>query len=177
MIILDTETTELLKPEIADLSAQPHIIEIAMIKVDEEGEYAEQDRYEALLNPGVPLDEETHKRITGLRETDIIQCPTFLELRDELCEFVRGEHRLVAHNLPFDLGVLVCELRRIGMEFAFPYPPVQICTVERTKHLLGRRLKLTELYKMKLGRELEQRHRAMSDAEALVEIVKVMELL
>lgn len=176
MIIFDTETTDLLKPEGAELSTQPHIIEIAMIKISVAQDYAEVDRYTALLHPGAPLDEETHKRITGLTNADLADSPTFLELHEELVEFFLGEVTLVAHNLKFDLGVLVCELRRIGMEFAFPYPPVQICTVDRTKHLRGRRLKMTELYEELLGKKLEQKHRAMSDVEALVEIVKELKL-
>lgn len=174
MIVLDTETTELQKPEIADLSTQPHIIEIALIKLDPE--WREVDRYEALIDPQAPLNSEEHKRITGLTNEVLKGCPTFLELYEELCDFFLGEGVLVAHNAEFDRSNIVCELRRINREFAFPYPPVQICTVERTKHLLGRRLKLTELYEMKLKRKLAQKHRAMADAEALAEIVREMRL-
>ncbi len=175
MIILDTETTGFLKPEIADLAAQPHIVEIAMIKLDDRN-YKELDRYEALMKPGAPLDEELHKRITGLTNADLADKPVFLELKDELCDFFLGERCLVAHNLEFDRGMLVVELRRIGAEHAFPFPPMQVCTVERTKHLQGHRLKLIDLYQLKLGRKLDQKHRAMSDAEALAEIVKEMKL-
>lgn len=170
MIILDTETTELLKPEVADLSAQPHILEIAMLRVD--AKYKVIDQYEALINPTVPFDEEAHKKMTGISMAMVAKAPTFLELYEELCDFVIGERILVAHNLAFDLGVLVVELRRIGKEFAFPYPFNGICTVEATKHLRGHRLKLTELYKISMGQDLKQAHRAMSDARALLEIVR-----
>lgn len=175
MILFDTETTDLLKPDIADLSAQPHIIEVAMIKLDD-STYEEVDRYQALIHPGVPLDEEVHRSISGLTNADLADSPTFLELYEEVCEFYRGETKWVAHNLGFDRGVLVCELRRIGKEFAFPYPTDQICTVERTRHMKGRRMKLTELYEELTGHKLDQKHRAMSDAEALVEIATILEL-
>lgn len=174
MIVLDTETTELQKPEVADLKAQAHIIEIALIKLD--AKWREVDRYEALLNPQAPLNNEEHKRITGLTEEDLKDKPIFLELIDEIADFFLGERVLVAHNLEFDRSTLVCELRRIGREAAFPYPPIQICTVERTKHLLGRRLKLVELYELKLKRKLTQKHRAMADCEALVEVVREMKI-
>lgn len=170
MIIIDTETTDLLKPEVAELSAQPHIIEIALIKVDHK--YKELDAYETLLNPQVPFDEEAHRKMTGITMAMTAKMPTFLESFDTLAGFFIGQNILLAHNLAFDLGVLVCELRRIGKEYAFPYPPNGICTVEATKHLLGRRLKLTELYKKTFDRELKQEHRAMSDARALLEIVR-----
>ncbi len=175
MIVLDTETTDFTKPEMADLVSQPHMIEIALIKLNPKT-YAPVDRYEALMKPGVPLNSEQHKKITGLTDESLAGAPIFLELVDELAEFFLGESLLISHNLEFDRGVLVCELRRIGREYAFPFPPQQICTVERTKHLLGRRLKLAELYELKLGRKLNQKHRAMSDAEALVEIVRHMRI-
>lgn len=172
MIIFDTETTELLKPEVADLNIQPHMIEIAMVKLG--ADYEVLDQYEALLNPGVPIDEKTHKRITGLTEAELADKPLFIELYDEIVEFFLGESILIAHNLQFDLGVLVAELRRTGKEYAFPYPSNQLCTVNLTKHLKGRRLKLTELYEIKTKKKLEQKHRALSDVEALVEIVRIM---
>jgi DNA polymerase-3 subunit epsilon len=174
MIVFDTETTGFLKPEVADLAAQPSIIELAMVKLGPG--YEELDRYEALINPGVLIDEELHKRITGLTNADLADKPTFLELVDELAEFCLGERTLVAHNLGFDLGMLRVELLRIGRECAFPYPPQGICTVERTQHLKGHRLKLVDLYELKLGRKLKQTHRAMGDVQALVEVVKALEL-
>lgn len=175
MILIDTETTDLLKPGIASLDSQPHIIEIAMLHLKPHS-YKVVDEYQALLDPGVPLDEEVHKRITGLTNADLAGKPTFLELYEEIAEFCLGRKALVAHNLEFDRGVLVVELQRIGREFAFPYPPKQICTVVETKHLKGHRLKLTELYEMKIGKPLKQTHRAMDDVLALAAIVKELNL-
>lgn len=174
MIVFDWETTGLLKPEVADLAAQPHGIEIGCIKLDKK--YREVDRYEALMKPGIDIDEELHKRITKLTNADLADKPIFLELVDELAEFFLGEDTLVAHNLQFDLGVLVVELKRIGREHSFPYPPRGICTVDASKHLQGKRLRLIELYELRLGRKLAQTHRAMDDVKALVEIVKEMKL-
>jgi len=172
MIIFDTETTGLLMPEVADLAAQPHIIEIAMVKLDDD--YEEVDRYEALLKPPVPIDEELHKRISGLTTADLADACTFLDLYGELVDFFLGERIVIAHNLDFDKNMLVNELRRIGKEFAFPYPARQLCTVVESKHIKGRRMKMTELYEHLFKQPLKQKHRAMADVEALVEIVKKM---
>lgn len=174
MIVFDTETTNLLMPEIADLSAQPSIIEICMVRLD--AKYKVLEEFATLVNPLVPFDEETHKKITGIKASDLADAPTFLEVYGKLADFCLGEESLVAHNMAFDLGVLTAELRRIGKEFAFPYPPTQICTVESTKHLKGHRLKLTDLYELKLKKKLKQTHRASDDVTALVQIVKAMKL-
>lgn len=174
MIIFDTETTSLLMPEVAELSTQPHIVEIAALKLD--NKYREVGRYKTLVLPAVPLNEEEHKKITGLTNADLETAPTFLEIYPHLADFFIGQDTIIAHNLEFDKGMLVAELRRIGKEFAFPYPPEQICTVNLTKHLKGHRLKLTELYEIKIGKPLKQLHRAMSDVEALTEIVRKMKL-
>ena len=175
MIIFDTETTGLLKPEIANLDAQPHIIEVAMVRLDEVN-YEEVERFETLLDPGVPIDEELHKKITGLTNADLAGKPTFFEVYRQLADFCLGEWSIVAHNYPFDRGMLEVELRRINAVCAFPWPPNGICTVERTMHIKSRRMRLSELYELKLGKPLAQTHRAMGDALALAEVVREMRL-
>jgi DNA polymerase-3 subunit epsilon len=170
MIVFDTETTELLKTEMANVDTQPHIIEIAMIKLDDK--YKEIGSLEFLLKPRTILNDEEHKNITGLSNADLENCPTFVEVYPQIVNFVLGERRILAHNLPFDLGVLVAELKRINMEHCFPYPPEQVCTVEATAHIKGKRLRLIELYELALKKKLKQDHRAMSDAVALAEIVR-----
>jgi len=174
MLVFDTETTGLLKPEIADLAAQPKIIEIGMVKLDHK--YKELGRFDMLLYPGEPIDEEVHKRITGLTNADLEGKPTFLEILPQLAEFMLGERRIVCHNSPFDMGMLRVELERCGAQYAFPWPPEQLCTVQLTKHIKGHRLKLTDLYELKIGKPLKQEHRAMADVKALVAIIKKMKL-
>lgn len=176
MILFDTETTSFLKPDVADIKSQPRVIEIAALYVDEAKGYKVVEEFHSLLNPEQPLDEVTHSTITGLKDADLASAPTFLEIVDRLAEFFLAERVLVAHNLEFDRGVLAFELKRIGRECSFPWPPTQVCTVNLTKHLQGRRLKLTELYELKLKRPLKQTHRAMDDTRALLEVVKEMRL-
>lgn len=168
-LVLDCETTGLLMPSAAKIEEQPRIIELALVEVL--GGNAMGRELSWLINPGCPLTEEITK-ITGLRDDDLKGAPTFeTVLGKEIIPAVLGAHGLIAHNLPFDLGMLVAELKRIGKEHAFPYPPHQMCTVQEFIHLKGRRMKLTELYEEAFGRELKQTHRALDDAKALAEIV------
>jgi DNA polymerase III epsilon subunit-like protein len=164
-IVFDTETTGLLLPSSAELKDQPQIIELALIIAPEMTEHC------WLLNPGKSLPEEIVK-ITGVKDEQLIGKPSFIEILPELVELFRGAHQLIAHNLPFDLGMLINELRRCGKEHAFPYPADQLCTVSAYAHLKGHNLKLTDLYQKVLGRELKQEHRALADVRALVEILQ-----
>ena len=170
-LVYDTETTGLTLPSTAALEAQPHIIEFAVAVVNTDFPTAiVTDEHSWLINPGVPITDEITK-ITGLTDADVKDKPTFAQLLPEITKVFLGAQGLVAHNLPFDLDLLTFELRRIGKERAFPYPPQQLCTVAAYHHLKGRRMKMTELYKHVLGKELAQTHRAMDDVRALVEIL------
>lgn len=180
-IALDTETTGLLLPSIAPLEKQPKIIELAIIKLSFGGDeiVVGQDGAEVprvtekswLINPGEPLSADI-VRITGLKDDDLKGQPRFAEIAEEVTEHFIGVTGMIAHNLSFDLGMLVNELKRLGKETAFPYPPKQLCTViHYSQTLFGRRAKLTEVYQRVLGRPLPQKHRALDDTRALVELV------
>lgn len=169
-LIYDTETTGLLKPGIADLASQPKIIEFALVELDDD--YNEVGAWSWLINPGEPITDEITK-ITGLTNNDLVGKPSFIQVLPEIEDVFLGAHRLMAHNLPFDLGMLTNELKRVGREYAFPYPPNQLCTVQLASELIfGRRARMTELYEKTLGKKLEQTHRALDDVRALVEIVR-----
>lgn len=169
MIILDTETTGLLKPAVLDASQQPKIIEFAAKKIDDvTGELINQ--IEFLCNPGQPL-ESIITKITGLTDADLAGQPPFAHYVPQLAEFFRGERCMVAHNMPFDKGLVYWELVRLDLVTSFPWPTQQLCTVQLHIEEFGRRPKLTELYESRMGRKLAQKHRAMADVDALLEII------
>lgn len=170
MIIFDTETTGLLMPSVTDLVGQPSIIDIACIKVDDEDGRV-LGTFQRLINPGCSLSPEITK-ITGYTDDDLKGAPTFAQIKPALAEFFLGQRKLLAHNLTFDLSMLRMDLERLGAVTAFPWPPVQVCTVQLYVEEFGKRPKLTQLYEAKLGRKLAQKHTAMADAEALLEIVQ-----
>lgn len=169
-LVYDTETTGLLKPEVSDLDQQPKIIEFAVAEIDEA--YNIVGEYSWLINPGEEIT-PTITKITGLTNDDLFGKPSFIEVLPEIEEVFMGIDRLMAHNLPFDMGMLTNELRRLGRHYAFPYPPNQVCTVQLANEMIyGRRAKLTELYELTMGKPLAQTHRALDDVRALVEVIR-----
>ena len=172
-LVYDTETTGLLKPDVSDLKAQPKVIEFAVAELNEKYDLIGQHVW--LINPGEPLSEVITK-ITKLTDADLRDKPSFIEVLPEIERVFLGADRLIAHNQPFDIGMLTNELKRLGREFAFPYPPNQLCTVQLAADMIfGRRAKMTELYEKVMGVPLAQTHRAMDDVMALVDIVRKME--
>ena len=168
-LIFDTETTGLLKPSVSDLSEQPKIIELAVVAIDQSYERIREHSW--LIYPAEELTPIITK-ITGLTNADLKGKPTFMEVLPEIEEAFLGACRLIAHNMPFDSGMLRNELTRCNRQYAFPYPPNQLCTVQLASDLIfGRRAKLTELYEKTIGKPLAQTHRALDDVNALVEIV------
>jgi len=175
LLAMDTETTGLLLPSSAPLEQQPKIIELALIELQfGMGDKADQlwivSEKSWLINPGEPLS-EVITRITGLTDADLADAPAFPQVVTEIADEFLGVEALVAHNLPFDLGMLVNELRRCSKEHAFPYPPRQICTVAAYHPVFGRRAKLTEVYERVMKKPLPQKHRALDDTRALAEII------
>lgn len=170
MIIFDNETTDLVAPEAAPLEQQPYITEFAAIKVHPKT-LEEQARLSFFIRPRVRISDESIA-ITGITNEMVASAPPFAARYEELCEFFGGQRIVVAHNVTFDIAVLYHELRRIGKVTAFPWPPKQICTVEKTVHFHGYRMKLGDLHAELIGAPHVDAHRAMPDVEALVRIVR-----
>jgi len=171
-LILDTETTGLLLSKTADLDKQPHIIELAIAKFENGkliGEFSE------LIDPECEITAEITK-ITGITNEDVIGKQKFRQLLQQIEDFVGGADTLYANNAPFDTGMLQVELERCART-GFPWPPATVCTVQEFMHLKGRRLKLTQLYELKLNKVLNQSHRAMDDVMALAEILLAEKML
>ncbi len=168
MIAFDTETTGLLKPDEVELHLQPQIIEIYLCKFDWSGKILSE--FETYIKPTLPIPDIV-TQITGITDQDVRKAPTFTEIYDELCDFVRGEKSIFAHNCSFDIGVLACELRRRDWEYKFPWPSTQICTVEASYPIKNKRMKLGDLYEMLTGKQIKNAHRAKSDVLAMVEII------
>ena len=165
-LVFDTETTGLLLPKTADINKQPRIIELAVARVVA-GRIVSEHSW--LIDPECEITPEITK-ITGLTNADIDGKPKFRELLGEIEEAFAGADLLIAHNSEFDTGMMNVELE-LCSRTGFPWPASTMCSVQEYMHLKGRRLKMTELYEMKLGKKLEQTHRALDDVRALCEIV------
>ncbi len=158
--IVDTETTDLVMAEGSDIALQPQIIEIYALQVDKDFNFIRE--IDTLVRPTRPIPTFITK-LTGINDQMVANAPTFAEVYRKLVGVFLGSHTMVAHNLPFDLDMMILELRRIGKEKAFPYPPIQFCTVEQSMHLKGHRLKNSELLELAGGGDIDGAHRAKAD--------------
>lgn len=171
MIIFDTETTGLTGPASLPLSKQPKIIEYCFIKIDPKT-LKEVDRLAGLLDPKQPL-EAIITKITGISNDMLEGQPTFKDKYEEFQEFFQGVGAWAAHNLAFDKGLMNFELMRIGKRDVFSFPKQDICTVQSTYHIKGRRMKMSELYShVTKGGTFKDAHRAEADTEALAHCVR-----
>lgn len=163
--VYDVETTGLLKASTAPLSAQPQIIEFGLMIV-ENGTPVQE--YNQLIDPGVPLPAEIVK-ITGIHDADLRGQPKFADVAEDIFGMLRSLDGIIAHNMPFDSGMLNNECARLGR--VAHWPARVVCSVEEFKHMFGRRMRLIELYQTILGKELAQTHRAIEDCRALHELL------
>lgn len=164
--LVDFETTGLTQPSVQDLSKQPKIIEVGICVVENNAILAE---YSQLVWPGEDVSAEITK-ITGITNEMLKGQPRFAQVVDRIAALFEGCQMFVAHNAPFDRSCLEYELMRLELE-AFPWPPETMCSAQEFTHEFGFRPKLTQLYEAKMGRPLEQTHRALDDIKALAEVL------
>lgn len=170
MIILDIEGTSLPLAKAAPQEEQPRIAEIAALKLDTET-LGLVDTFSTFVHPGIEVPREFTK-ITGITDEMLEGAPSFARIYPDLAKFFTGTDTLVAHNLPYDRGVLAFELARIDRSHRFPWPMNHICTVELTEHFEGKPLKQEYLFEAITRTEANQSHRAFDDALQLLEIVR-----
>lgn len=170
MLATDTETTGLLKPEQTQLHLQPFVTEIYICKFNDKFEVI--DEFDTLIKPPFPIPEFI-QRLTNITNEMVADAPEFIEIYDDLCDFVRGEEIIFAHNASFDTGVIRYELERHDLQYKFPWPSRQLCTVELSEPIQNKRLKLHQLYEIATGKkEIIGAHRAKTDVLAMVECIK-----
>lgn len=165
-VAFDTETTGLVLPSAAPLHTQPRVIEVGGVKFDENGEIG---RISQLINPLCKLDKKITE-ITGLKNKDLDNQPSFAEFAPALEKFFEGADFLICHNAAFDKSVLDYEFLRLGR--GGKLPKETICTANEYAAILGFRPKLQDLYAKMCGVQLAQTHRALDDAMALYEILQ-----
>jgi len=177
-MFFDTETTGL--PRCRDQAYKapgnwPHIVSIAWIILDSELHIQKREYY--IIKPQWEIPQESI-RIHGITHEHAMKEGS--DLREVLDKFWSdlGTKPLIAHNLDFDLNVLInAELWDLRRE----YPPVKktYCTMELTRNILklpspsfkGYKFpKLSELYEFIFKKKPEGLHNSLKDTELLVEI-------
>jgi DNA polymerase III epsilon subunit-like protein len=168
--ILDTETTGLPLHPAAPLENQPHLIEVGSIITDGKDII---EVFEFICNPRIAI-EQIITDITGLTNDDLRDQPPFEHYLPQLQEHFAKVDAVIAHNLSFDRGMFEFDLRRLGLTLTdIRWPSIEICTVEQSFPLYGRRMKLQELYSQLVGPYV-QKHRAVDDARLLHEVCKAI---
>lgn len=169
MLLFDTETTGLISNIAQPLKKQPSIIQLYVVKLNDET-LEQEDEFESLF--WASKIEEDATKTHGMTVEDLKGAPRFADRVDELAEFFAGEKHLFAHNLAYDRDMLWFELRRLGMECQFPWPWRHTCTVEATEAMEGFRLGLGMLHEKLFGEGFDEAHDAKADTQALARCVR-----
>ncbi len=158
LAIVDLETT-------GAHPAHDRVTEIAVIEVDE-GEVTGE--WSTLVNPGTSIPGAI-QALTGITNDMVADAPRFGALAAELHARLAGRV-LVAHNSRFDYGFLKQEFERAGLA----YRARTLCTVKLSRRLYPEhaRHNLDSLIE-RHGIQCRARHRAMGDAEAVWQFLRV----
>ena len=152
-VVIDVETT--------GFGAHDRIVEVAVITLDPET-WETQDEYDTLINPERDVGPTgVHGVTAGMVEL----APVFEEVLPPLAQRLRGAV-LIAHNLPFDT-------RMMGFEFDRHDVPIDfgrgLCTLRATRKKL-------ESACQREGIQLDNAHRALTDARATAELARKLRL-
>jgi DNA polymerase-3 subunit epsilon len=160
LAIVDVETT-------GDSARYGRIIEVGILKV-REGELVEV--YSSLVNPETPVPYFI-EGLTGIRNRDLRNAPTFGAIKDELHRLLDGSV-FVAHNARFDYSFIREEFKRVGIT----YQASCLCTMGLSKALFPeyRRHSLDSILE-RFGFACANRHRALGDARVLWDFLRTVE--
>ena len=155
--VIDVETTGL-SPKTERLT------EIAII-ILEDGKIKEE--YSTLINPEKKVPYRI-TQLTGINTQMVQDAPHFYEIAKKVVEITEG-CTFVAHNASFDYRFIQAEFARYGFE----YQRKMLDTVKLSRKLLpGFRSYSLGKLTAQLGIQIKDRHRALGDALATVELLQ-----
>ena len=174
-VVLDTETTGLPKtrasPTKDNLSCWDGCRVLSMAVIKYSGRGREHFRFYDLVYPDTFQVAATE--IHGITQQDAeTQGKPFCELFDRLRECFKFSNVVVGHNLKFDLDVIRAEAIRRNIDHAFLDTLLPVCTLDMTKKIFGKPMKLTVLYKEIFGRDFEGAHNALADTLACNDVYR-----
>lgn len=193
--VFDTETTGFpLFKEPSDDPLQPHLVDIAALLYDEQGNQV--DSFEAIIRPDgwtIPDEAAAIHGITNEMAMDL-GIPEAEALEGFLAIHERAGLR-IAHNLPFDDRILrIALVRYHGLEEADRFRAgTGYCTCSNSTRIVqcpptakmiaagrGKQFKqpnLAEAYRFFTGEELTGAHRAKADAEGCARVYFALQAL
>lgn len=157
-VVLDVETTGL-NPETDE------IIEVAAIRSI--GGILEA--YDTFVRPKRHIPSEITK-LTGIRNSDVIRAPRIAEVAPKLLGFI-GDLPVVAHNAAFDVKFIAAAFEKIGADIHIRY--IDTVRLARLAFPGMANYKLATLIRELELLDVEQQHRALSDAEATLRLFEL----
>lgn len=161
LIGLDTETTGLKQED------GHRIIEIAMLTYDLDTRRLE-DTWIQRIDPERPIDQKAQE-VHGIAYTDLVGCPKWDDLAEEIARRMSGADLLIAHNMGFDGPFIAAELIRVGQKV----PDVHaLCTMENARWACpdGKLPRLGELaFSLGVPYDSSKAHAAQYDVEITME--------
>ena len=126
--------------------------------------------WERLINPQTFIPQNI-QRLTGISPQMVENQPSFDEVANELKQELE-EKIFVAHNARFDYGFIKASFKRVGIDFR----PKVLCTVKLSRLLFPEqpRHNLDTIINSH-GLKVSARHRALGDADLLLQFWRVCE--
>lgn len=157
--VVDIETT-------GGRSDTHKITEIGIVKIIDNEVV---DSFQSLINPQRHIPSAI-TQLTGISNQMVVDAPIFEEVADIINEFTEG-CIFVAHNVNFDYGFVKNEFERLSVHYRRP----KLCTVQQMrKYYKGlKSYSLSNLCKY-FDIQMTRHHRAMSDAQAAAELLKLV---
>ena len=156
IVFLDLETTGL------NLTTD-RIVEIALLKVDQEGKKVVKRK---LINPEKPIPAEV-SAIHGITDDMVRDAPTFRQIANEVKQFLEGADLGGYNSNKFDWPLLMEEFLRAGLDFDIDGR--RLLDVQKIYHQMEPR-NLSAAYKFYCSKELENAHSAETDVNATWEV-------
>ncbi|MBU2978287.1 exonuclease domain-containing protein [Alteromonas sp. C1M14] len=157
-VVVDIETT-------GGNNQYHRITEIGMVKLVN-GEVV--DKWQSLINPQRAIPGAI-TRLTGITNAMVADAPVFEQVADAIDRFTQ-DCVFVAHNVNFDYGFVRQEFSRLEQSYRRP----KLCTVrESRKHFPGLSSYSLAALTHHFDIAMEQHHRALSDAQAAAELLKI----
>ncbi|MEE9481766.1 DNA polymerase III subunit epsilon [Methylobacterium ajmalii] len=157
-IIMDTETTGM-------SFSEDRVVEIGAVEILDL--LPTGRTFHAYINPMRPVSPGAQK-VHGLTNEFLKRKPTFRRVAPKFLEFIAGA-QLVAHNAPFDLGMLNAELERNGLE-RLTNPVVDSLALARQVKKGGRHNLDALCTHYKIDNTKRTLHGALLDSEILAEV-------
>ena len=160
LVIFDLETTGL------DM-VNDRVIQLSYIKVYPDGK---ETRGDMLINPEKHIPEVV-EQLTGIKDADVADKPTFKQVAAKLNEEFTGCDFAGFNSNFFDIPMLAEEFLRAGIDFDFSKCRlIDACTIFKKME----RRNLAAAYKFYCGRKMEddfEAHRADQDTEATYKVL------